>query len=79
MASISESERGWNERAFIFNYRCRVCRQQITFHGQELYFANGLCTHCLNGLDRGRNDSMADAWERLQYSVVGGGTDNFKN
>jgi hypothetical protein len=79
MATISESELSWNERAFIFNYRCRLCREQITFLGQELYFANGLCTSCLNGLDRGRNDSMADAWERLQYSLVGSRTDILKN
>jgi hypothetical protein len=47
MAILSASESEWNERAKLFNYHCRNCKQLITFDDQELYFRSGLCTPCL--------------------------------
>ena len=47
MAILSTSEAEWNERATLFNYHCRVCKEIITFEDQELYFRSGLCAPCL--------------------------------
>ena len=66
MPGISRSEQEWNGRAIDLNYRCRVCRQRITFSDQELYFAKGLCTPCLDALNEERNNPNSATRKRLE-------------
>jgi hypothetical protein len=56
MGEISQSEQEWNARASDLNYRCRVCRAQIAFPDQQLYFAKGLCRPCLDVLNEERDN-----------------------
>ena len=54
MALLSGTEQEWNERAVLSNYRCRDCRELISFADQEHYFRQGLCTPCLNAREEER-------------------------
>jgi len=51
MPQYSASEKDWNDRAELLNYRCRSCRVLITFPDQELYFKKGLCGTCFQAED----------------------------
>ncbi len=66
MGERSRTEQEWNERAADLNYRCRICRERITFPDQELYFAGGLCTPCLEALNEERNDPNSPTRRRLE-------------
>ena len=65
MALLSGSEQDWNERAKLSNYRCRDCRELITFADQESYFRHGLCAPCLEARDEERRTS-SDPRKRLE-------------
>ena len=65
MPELSRSEQEWNDRAGDLNYRCRVCRQQITFADQTLYFTKGFCTPCLVASDAERSNPNSAAQKRL--------------
>ena len=66
MPEISRSEQEWKGRAIDLNYRCRICREHITFPDQGLYFAKGLCAPCLEALDAERNDPNSKIRQRLE-------------
>jgi formylmethanofuran dehydrogenase subunit E len=66
MALLSGSEQEWNERARISNYRCRDCREFISFGDQELYFQQGLCTPCLTAREEERRTS-SEPRKRLEH------------
>jgi hypothetical protein len=65
MPELSRSEQEWNDRASDLNYRCRVCRQQITFSDQKLYFTKGMCAPCLSASDAERTDPNSATQKRL--------------
>ena len=73
MGEISRSEQEWNLRATDLNYRCRVCRQQISFSDQQLYFAKGLCTPCLDLLNEERDNPNSGRRKRLEEIRSRGG------
>jgi len=73
MGELSRTEQEWNERAKDMNYRCRICRERITFPDQELYFAGGLCTPCLEALNEERNNPNSPAQKRLEEIRSRGG------
>jgi hypothetical protein len=73
MPSISQTEQEWKGRAIDLNYRCRVCREHITFPDQQLYFAKGLCAPCLELLDAERNDPNSKTRKRLEEIRSRGG------
>lgn len=66
MPSISQTEQEWKSRALDLNYRCRVCREYISFSDQELYFAKGLCAPCLEILNAERDDPNSKTRKRLE-------------
>ena len=59
MAHLSETEQDWNERVKLSNYRCRDCREVISFQDQESYFQQGLCGPCLKVREEERKNSQA--------------------
>ncbi len=73
MGEISRSEQEWNARATDLNYRCRVCRERISFVDQQLYFAKGLCRPCLDALNEERDDPNSKRQKRLQEIRSRGG------
>ena len=73
MGEISRSEQEWNARAADLNYRCRLCRQQINFPDQQLYFAKGLCAPCLDVLNEERDDPNSKRRKRLEEIRTRGG------
>lgn len=79
MGEISRSEQEWNARATDLNYRCRVCRQQIKFPDQQLYFAKGLCSPCLDVLNEERDNPNSQRRKRLQEIRSRGGVAAFES
>jgi hypothetical protein len=79
MPEISRSEQEWNDRAADLNYRCRVCRQRITFPDQQLYFAKGLCAPCLDLLNEERDNPNSATRKRLEEIRSRGDIATFKS
>jgi hypothetical protein len=73
MGEISRSEQEWDGRAADLNYRCRVCRQQIAFPDQQLYFAKGLCAPCLDVINVERDNPNSKRLKRLEEIRTRGG------
>ena len=66
MAHLSTSPEEWNERAALFNYCCRACQNRITFEDQNLYFVQGLCKTCFEGLNEKRFGPESDTAKRIE-------------
>jgi hypothetical protein len=66
MAQISTSEEEWKERAELFNYRCRGCRERVTFQDQNLYFVQGYCAPCFAAINEKRFGPNSDTEKRLE-------------
>lgn len=73
MGEISRSEQEWAARAADLNYRCRVCGKQIAFPDQQLYFAKGLCTPCLDAINEERDNPNSKRQKRLEEIRSRGG------
>jgi len=65
MAQLSTSPEDWNERAALFNYCCRGCRKRILFEDQNLYFVQGFCKLCFDGLNQKKFGADSDTAKRL--------------
>jgi hypothetical protein len=65
MAQLSTSPEEWNERAALSNYRCRGCRNLITFEDQNLYFVQGYCAPCFEKLPEKRFGPRSDRGGRV--------------
>lgn len=79
MGETSQSEQEWNARASDLNYRCRVCRQQIAFPDQQLYFAKGLCSPCQDALNEERDNPNSQKRKRLDEIRSRDGAAAFKS
>jgi hypothetical protein len=66
MAQLSTTPEDWNERAALFNYCCRGCRNRITFEDQNLYFVQGYCKACFDGREEKRFGPGSDTAKRLE-------------
>lgn len=65
MAQMSLTEQDWNERAMLFNYRCRACRSLITFADQQLYFSQGACSPCFQEMNEQRHGASSPVVKRI--------------
>lgn len=79
MPEMSRSEQEWNGRALDLNYRCRICREQITFRDQQLYFAKGLCLPCLDALNEEANNPNSPTRKRIEKARNRGDIATFKS